>query len=267
MTASRIRQLLLVVVLCAGLPAAPAAEQPRLAIIIDDLGYGLAQGQRVINLPGPIACAILPATPRAAQLAELAHRNGKEVLLHLPLQSVGDAVAPEPGGIGIDTSRTRFMAILASHLAAIPFVSGINNHMGSLITRHPGHMQWLMEEISRQDDLFFVDSYTTERSVAMQVAAEFGVASVRRDVFLDPDRQPQTIHREFERVLKLARAHGSALAIGHPYPTTLEFLERKLPDLADAGIELVSLQKLIDGRAMRSPAVISLARSRHEAYE
>ena len=53
--------------------AATAAPSPRIAIIIDDLGWQLAPGQRVIDLPGPVACAVLPETPLGAKVAELAH--------------------------------------------------------------------------------------------------------------------------------------------------------------------------------------------------
>lgn len=240
-------------------PAA-ASERAQLAIIIDDLGYGLAQGRRAINLPGPVACAILPVTPRAVELATLAHDNGKEVLLHLPLQSVGAGGSPRDG-IGMDTTRAQLTQVLADHLAAIPHVSGINNHMGSLLTRHPGHMQWLMAEIDLLPDLFFIDSYTTKHSIAMETAQEFGVPTARRDVFLDPDGDPETVRREFNRAVRLARENGSAIAIGHPHPATLALLEEELPRLAGNGIDLVSLRSLIGQRRRDQAPEIEVAHS------
>ncbi|ANO52850.1 divergent polysaccharide deacetylase family protein [Woeseia oceani] len=222
-----------------------ADARPRVAVIIDDLGYEFAAGRRVVRLPGPVACAVLPATPRGKQLAELAARNGKEVLLHLPLQAQNYAGDREPGAILLDMTRQQFAATFAANLASIPHVIGVNNHRGSLLTRHPGHMSWLMEELRARGGLFFVDSYTTHRSVAMQVAQEAGVPAVRRDVFLDAERSAAGVAREFERLLSLARKHGSAIAIGHPYPETLDFLEQALPGLAAQGIDLVSLGELL----------------------
>jgi len=221
-----------------------AAGQPRVAIIIDDLGYQLAAGRRAIALPGPVAFAVLPGTPRAAALAQWAHDRGKEVLLHLPLQANAED-KDEPVGIDLDMSRETLGATFAVALNSVPHAVGVNGHRGSLLTRHPGHMLWLMEEIRARDNLFFVDSYTTAESVAMQIAMEAGVDAVRRDVFLDPDRSPETVARQFERMKLLARKRGFVVAIGHPYDATLELLENELPKLREQGIELVTISQLV----------------------
>ncbi|MBT8085470.1 MAG: divergent polysaccharide deacetylase family protein [Woeseia sp.] len=224
---------------------ASAITRPRIALIIDDLGYGLAAGRRAIELPGPVACAVLPATPRARDLAEFAARQGKEVLLHLPLQAQNADHSADPGVMHLDMSRERFAAAFAESIAAVPHASGVNNHRGSLLTRHPGHMRWLMEELHAREGLFFVDSFTTHQSIALQAAIEAGVPAARRDVFLDSDRSAAGVAAAFERLKKLARRRGSAIGIGHPYPETLEFLEQALPELYNEGIELVRLSDII----------------------
>lgn len=223
--------------------ASPAS--PAIAIIIDDLGYELAAGRRAVELPGPVACAVLPSTPRAKLLAEAAFAAGKDVLLHLPLQPMDWDGAAEPGAILLDMSRGQFARAFAQSLESIPHVVGINTHQGSLLTRHPGHMSWLMQEIRAQGGLFFVDSYTTHESIALRLARESGVPAVRRDVFLDPDPEPATVAREFARLKKLARERGMAVGIGHPYPATLALLERELPRLAQDGFRLVSISDYV----------------------
>ena len=223
-----------------------AQSAPRIAIIIDDLGYHVAAGHRAVALPGPVACAILPGTPGATQVATAARERGKEVLLHLPLQSVDHDGAAEPGSITLDTTREAFADTFAAAIESVPFAVGVNGHRGSLLTRHPGHMSWLMEEILRAGGLYFVDSYTTHRSIALQIASERGVPAIKRDVFLDSDPAPDKVAREFERLKKLARERGLAVAIGHPYPATLAFLERAIPGLVEEGIHLVPLRELID---------------------
>jgi polysaccharide deacetylase 2 family uncharacterized protein YibQ len=235
----------LLATLLATFPAFADSVRPRIAIIIDDLGYERAAGERAIELPGPLAYAVLPGTPRANQLAESAHAAGKEVLLHLPLQAMTDIEPAEPGSLMLDMSRGEFAAAFAADIVAVPHVIGISTHRGSLLTRHPGHMGWLMDEILNRGDLFFVDSYTTARSVALRVARENNIPSVRRDVFLDPDNSPETIVREFARLKMLARQKGFAVGIGHPYPTTLEYLEAVLPELPLDGYELISISDLI----------------------
>ena len=221
------------------------AGPARVAIIIDDLGYRLDAGRRAIALPGPVTFAVLPGTPRAATLARWAHEQGKEVLLHLPLQANSDDKDQEPIGIDLDMSRERLALTFEHALSSVPHVIGVNGHKGSLLTRHPGHMQWLMEEIRARDNLFFVDSYTTAHSVALQMATEAGVSALRRDVFLDPDPSPETVSRQFERMKVLARKRGFVVAIGHPYDATLALLERELPGLDEQGIKLVSISELL----------------------
>lgn len=233
------------------------AGQARVAIIIDDLGYRLDVGQRAISLPGPVSFAVLPGAPRAAALARRAHESGKEVLLHLPLQANVDDNLDEPIRIDLDMSREQLATSFEAALSSVPHVVGVNGHRGSLLTRHPGHMQWLMEEIRAREDLFFVDSYTTVHSVALQMATEAGVSALRRDVFLDPDPKPAAVKRQFERMKTLAKKRGFVVAIGHPYDATLALLEKELPKLGAEGIELVTISELVrnGGQAPRSAEI------------
>ncbi len=236
--------------LAAILTSLPAlAGDVRIAIIIDDLGYGHSVGQRAVMLPGPVAVAVLPAAPQATRLAKAAHANGKEVLVHLPLQAMSDDGLEEPDSIALDTSRKGFEVAFEQAVHAVPHARGVNNHRGSLLTRHPGHMRWLMEEIRDRNDWYFVDSFTTHHSVALRIAKEHGLRAAKRDVFLDGEREPASIAREFERLKSIARQNGSAIGIGHPYPETLEFLERALPALKAEGIELVALGDLLEAPA------------------
>ena len=116
-------------------------------------------------------------------------------------------------------------------------------------------MSWLMEEINAHPSLFFVDSFTTHESVALRVAEESGVPAVKRDVFLDPDRAGATVEREFERLKRLARKNGMAVAIGHPYPATVALLERELPQLAAEGFDLIGIGELIALKTKTSSVV------------
>ncbi len=220
-------------------------DRPAIAIIIDDLGHGLRIAERVIALPAPVACAVLPHTPHASPIAERARVAGKEVLLHLPLQPVSAGMRSAPGQLQLDTTRNQFLTTLVRNLASVPGLDGVNTHMGSLVTRHPGHMAWLMEELSRREGLFFVDSYTTASSVALRIARESGIPSTRRDVFIDSSADLATIRREFERLKRLASERGSAVGIGHPNRLTIGFLEDALPQLDAEGFDVVAVEAVI----------------------
>jgi hypothetical protein len=226
---------------------AAAQELPKVAVLIDDLGYRWTEGVRAARLPGPVAVAILPHTTYAVALAREAQHRGKEIVLHIPMQAIEEGSEPGPGALELDQTRTEFGAMFAADLAAVPFARGVNNHMGSLLTRHPGHMRWLMEELRARGPLFFIDSYTTHLSVGLQLAREHDVPALKRDVFLDDEQDPESIERQWERLLALARVRGFALGIGHPHGTTLDVLERVLPLLQARGLQLVTLASLLDG--------------------
>ena len=222
------------------------ASRPRIALIIDDLGNLGPAGERTVELDGPVACAILPHTPFARVIARQAHAAGKEVLLHLPLEPVEYPVRIHIGTIVLDNTQTQLAQIFDANLSSVPHAVGVNTHMGSLLTRHPGHMDWLMGELQRRGDLFFVDSYTTASSVALQLAREHEVPATRRDVFLDNDPARAAIDAEFRRLKHLARLNGTAVGIGHPYDATLSYLEEALARLEEEGFELVPLVRVMD---------------------
>ena len=106
------------------------ANPPRIAIIIDDLGYHLTNGKRAIELPGTITFSILPGSPRARFLANHAHAAGKEVLLHLPLQAYSADQSIEPSEINLDMSQAGVELAFTQALNAVPHVVGINSHRG-----------------------------------------------------------------------------------------------------------------------------------------
>jgi len=220
-------------------------------LIIDDLGDRWDYGQRALALPEAVTYAILPGTPYGQRLARLAHADGHEVMLHQPME----ALEPTSLGVGaLDSrmSRDQFLRTLRANLDALPQASGINNHMGSGLTRNTEAMVWLMAELRRRGGLYFVDSRTIADSVAQRVARHEGVATIGRDVFLDHERTTAAIEKQLLRAMKLARTRGSAVAIGHPYPETLTVLEAALPRLEQFGIRLTRVSQLIETKKQRS---------------
>jgi len=246
--------------------SAPVGAQPALiAIIIDDIGNQLAAGRRVVALDAPLACSVMPYTVYGKVLAREAHAAGKEVMLHLPMQPMQMHRIAGPGEISLDNGAAQLRHILDQDLASVPHVVGVNNHMGSLITRHPGHMRWLMDALAERGGLFFVDSRTTEASVAYSIAREAGLPAASRDVFLDDDPSPAAVAAQFEKLRRKALQQGYAIGIGHPYPATLELLETALPELAaDPAFRIVPVSRivaLLDSGALTSPGLTALNRA------
>ena len=134
--------------------------------------------------------------------------------------------------------------VLDQAVRLVPFATGINNHMGSALTQEPQAMVWLMRSVKRHK-LFFVDSRTTHKSVASEIAVKENIRTASREVFLDNDRSLYGIDKEFRRLLAVAKERKTAIAIGHPYPSTLEYLEHAIPMLQDEGIQLISVSEML----------------------
>lgn len=215
-----------------------------ISIIIDDLGNNLPQGRRVLRLPGPVACAILPHTPHAARLAREAYTSGKEVILHLPMESEDDAELG-PGSLTSNMHADEIDTVLDQALRAVPHTVGVSSHMGSFLTKQPQPMRWLMHALAKRAGLYYVDSRTTADTVAAKIATDLRVPNLERDVFLDEDPSHSAIEQQFERLLELAERRGAALAIGHPYPETLTFLEGRLAQLNNTYVRLVPPSRLL----------------------
>lgn len=226
------------------------AEPPAIAIIIDDLGYRPDQDEAAIAAPELTTVAILPFTALTARLAESAHRAGKEVLLHLPMEATHDNHLLGPGALRKNMAQAEFVRAVHAALDNVPYRIGMNNHMGSLLTQDRERMQWLMDALSSAPGLMYVDSRTTARSTARSAAREAHVPYLARDVFLDNERDAAYIEARFEDLVARAQTHGEALGIAHPHPETLSVLRRRLPALVDA--EQVPLTRLLERRQCRA---------------
>ena len=219
--------------------SAVSAQPVYLSLIIDDLGNDPVRDRRALSLPGPVALAILPDAPNAAELAREAHRAGRTVMLHMPMAPAEGDFAWRPG-----QPPSVWRERLEAALRALAHVDGLNNHTGSLMTAHAEAMALLMPELQRRH-LFFVDSRTTPATVAAAQAQRIGLASLSRDLFLDHDNHPDAVADAFRRGLEIARRQGSVVMIGHPHPSTLAVLERELPKLAEQGVDWIDVPQMI----------------------
>jgi len=212
--------------------AQPGSALPRLALVIDDLGYAPPElVTRLCAQPVAFSVAVLPYQEHTRESAGIAHDRGKEVMLHLPMEPIGYPAPgkdPGPEAVLFELKEPELRTRVRKALADVPFRQGVNNHMGSRITPDRLRMRWILEEIKAKH-CFFVDSRTEKDSVAFDVAQELSVPTVQRKVFLDDDKAFAEISKQWERALGLARKDGQVLAIGHIYPETVEALEKLIP--------------------------------------
>ena len=253
------------ILLCGGLVtvfSAPLQAQnlpAKVAIIIDDIGYQKAD-PLLIRLPYPLTFAVMPYAPQTREMAELAARLNKEIMLHMPMEAVAQNHLLGKGALRQQMSKAQVHQALTQALAQVPQATGVNNHMGSLYTSLAPQMDWTMELMAARG-LYFIDSKTTNRSAVLRASHRYQIKSRSRDIFLDNDKSTAALDKQFNQLIKLAKQQGSAVAIGHPYPETYRYLRHNLARLAAAGIELVPASQLLrlPATAMPAPPPVEVA--------
>lgn len=224
-------------------PAVSPGQGPRIAIIIDDLGRSLEELETLGRLGVPLSYAVLPFETQTAEVVAELHRRGEEVLCHLPMEAKNGA-DPGPGALRAEMPRAELEAATRRALEAVSGAVGANNHMGSGLTPQVEAMATVLEVV-REHGLFFVDSRTSADTQAYAVARRLGMPALERQVFLDNERDPELIRRQFEELVHRAeKGEGGVIAIAHPYPETLEVLAAELPKARARGIEIVRVSEL-----------------------
>lgn len=201
----------------------------KLAIVIDDFGYRPHNENQILAMPQAISVAVLPNAPHAREMATKAHNSGHEVLIHLPMAPISKQPL-EKDTLRPQMSSDEIERIIREAYQKVPYAVGLNNHMGSAMTSSLFGMQKVMQALERYN-LYFLDSMTIGNSQAMRAAQGTGVKVIKRKVFLDDTQNEADIRAQFNRAVQLARRNGSAIAIGHPHPSTVRVLQQMLPTL------------------------------------
>ena len=223
--------------------AAPSTSAPRLAIIIDDCGQWPDTEHGFIALPAALTLSVLPHVRYGTQIAHDADAAGKGVMLHLPMEPLSGA-DPGPGRITVAMNDDAITAQVRDDLASVRLATGVNNHEGSRATADDRVMR-AVASVLVERHLFFIDSRTGSASVAERDASAAGIPTAGRDVFLDNVADVDATETQIRRAADIAKSQGSAIAIGHPRPTTLIAVRALLPELERAGIQLVLARDLV----------------------
>lgn len=225
-------------------PVRPVKDyKPKIAIIIDDIGYDKKTALALCQLNPDITFSVLPFAPFGRYLSQKLHAKGSQLMLHLPMEPVDyPHINPGPGAILSDMSADVLLDQLRKNIKEVPYVVGVNNHMGSRLTTHSDQMNQIFT-ILKKENLFFVDSRTASASQGRASARLLKLRFAQRDVFLDNVQDTAYITGQFKELVDMAKKHGSAIGIGHPYKATLEALSKELPKL-NGRVEIVRASAL-----------------------
>ncbi len=218
---------------------------PLLALVIDDWGYGWEAASDFLALQVPLNVAVIPHLPRSVDHARIAAQNGHQVILHLPMEPQNAAWDLGDGAVTTDMTDTQIAFEVNRAMDSIPYISGINNHMGSKATADERVVRAVLKA-AKERGVFFLDSRTTPYSVIDKVATELGVPFLENDRFVDIDLNSSRVRDAILLAADTARRRGWAVAIGHVHRATYDGIIAALPHIRERGVRLALLSDILD---------------------
>lgn len=223
--------------------------RPRVALVIDDFGHNeLSTATGFLELDVPVTISVLPGRPHSRDIADAAHRAGKEIMVHIPMEPKGyPKVNPGDGALLVGQSGAEIRSIVTAAVEGVPYAVGANNHMGSEFTSHTNGMRVVMSELSKHG-LFFIDSMTTPLTKGVSEAKRAGIPTARNNAFIDSkydERGNLDVASQMKRLEDIAREQGGAIGIGHPKEETLRALREMIPEMKARGVKFVFASELV----------------------
>jgi len=225
------------------LPSPAIAGGPKVALIIDDCGQWPEIERGFIAMAIPLTLSVLPDVAYNHTIEREAAAAGKGVMLHLPMETIS-GMNPGPGKVTTEMDDAAIATQVQRDLDDVDLATGVNNHEGSKATADPRVMNDVASVLAR-DDRFFIDSLTSGKSIAAATAHAHGVRVAARDVFLDNRADVAYTEGQLREAVAIAKRQGSAIAIGHPRPTTLAAVRALVPELRAQGIDFVLVSSLV----------------------
>jgi polysaccharide deacetylase 2 family uncharacterized protein YibQ len=225
--------------------------KPKIAIIVDDIGLNKRYIDDLLKIPVNLNLAVLPNLPHSRYAAEKANKNGWDVLLHLPMEPkyASGYSGTDAGENALLTglSKNQILELMDENLSSVPYIKGVNNHMGSKFTESSELMNLVLKRV-KKEGLFFIDSKTTSRSQGYIQAKKLGIKTAERDIFLDNDKGKEgekLIRSRINELLKISEKQGFAVGICHPYPQTIKVLSETLPKL-NGYVQFISASQVVN---------------------
>ncbi|MCP4715624.1 MAG: divergent polysaccharide deacetylase family protein [Deltaproteobacteria bacterium] len=226
------------------IPADTPHHQPQIAIIIDDVGYNVSRVLPFLELGVPLTFSVLPQVPYSRRLAEMIYQEGHEVMLHQPMEPYNPLINPGPGALYLTHTCDEMVRIIEDNIAGIPFAVGVNNHMGSHFTEVQAETREALK-IFKDNNFFFIDSFTTSNSIAFETARDLHMTSAFRNIFIDNRSDNSYICSQLHKLKQHALRFGHAIGIGHPRPETVRALEEFLGDAGTEGFAVTYASHIV----------------------
>jgi polysaccharide deacetylase 2 family uncharacterized protein YibQ len=219
----------------------------RLAILIDDVGMNTSTAYKFIKINKPITFAILPFLPRTTEAADILRENSYKTILHMPMESLGSERlnANTEGLIRTSMTNEEIETKFNEALKDVGKVDGFNNHMGSKFTSNREKMEFLLE-VAKEKNMYYIDSWTTRKSVGYKVAKEKKLPTYKSSVFLDNKKDVEYIKERIKVAVERTLEEKKLIAIGHYHPATAEAISEMVDYIAENNVELVYVNEMLE---------------------
>ena len=214
------------------------------AIIIDDIGYDLNAVKALLKIDTNLTFAVLPFQNHSREAAEMLHKAKREILLHLPMEPVSyPQEKPGEGALFTEMNNDELLFQLKKNISAVPYVIGVNNHMGSKFMIDEQKLSLIFKELKREN-LFFVDSRTSPDTKALSIAKRTGINIAERKIFIDNNNN---YNETYNNLINIAKSDDDSpkIIIGHPYPETIRALKDAVKVMREKGVSIVPASQII----------------------
>jgi len=221
----------------------------QVAIIIDDIGYDLVPVKELLKVNADITYSVLPFLIHSREAAEMLHKANKEILLHLPMEPVSyPREKPGSGALFTDMNNEELIFQLEKDIEAVPYIVGINNHMGSKFMKDKEKLTLIFSKLKKKN-LFFIDSRTAANSEAFAAAQKVGLQVAARKIFLDNNRDYNEIYNNLINITNNNGDVSPLIVIGHPHPETIRAIKDAARVFREKGILIVPVSQVIKAKA------------------
>lgn len=222
----------------------PRQFQPRIALIIDDIGYSITSVRHFLKLGIPVTFSVLPHLPNSQDLASELRYKGHEIMLHQPMEPYNSHFDPGPGAIYVGYDANQITQIVEKNISFVPYAVGVNNHMGSKFTSSQRKIEEALWVVKNKG-LFFVDSLTSYHSKAYRTARSLQIATAYRNIFLDNILDESAILLQLYKLKHHALKYGRAIGIGHPFPETATAIAKFLISINEKEVSFVYASSIL----------------------
>ena len=236
-----------------------ADDRPRIAVVLTGLGLSSAATETAIKeLPPGVTLSFTPFARQLNQWVALARVNGHEVMLDLPMEPTSyPEDDPGPRALLTALSTRQNLERLDWTLNRVTGYVGVATVMGSRFTASEAHMEPVLQYL-KQRGLLFLDNRASEDSIAADLAAKIGTPQAVNDRSLDRAQASRAaIDGRLVQLENIALTKGYAVAMGRPYPVTIERLREWSKNLEARGFALAPITALADRQPRQETAATS----------